>query len=145
VHNSVARTSSAQSASGESGSIGGGNVETHGFAVKVDSDGCPIPGIARCPNGDFGARSCCAYRDVRVGWLNGVSAGKRFDAAKLTEIGLRSVENILQIPAVSVALVFTLRERRNGYETEAKHGKKPREFVFMSWNPLSIKPRVVKR
>jgi hypothetical protein len=59
-----------------------------------------------------------------------VSTVKWVGAAKLAEIGLRRIENILQIPAVPVALIFALRERWSGNETEAKYGKKPGEFHF---------------
>lgn len=82
----------------------------------------------------------CADREVRV-WRRDSTVAwlKRRDAAKFAKISFRCVENILEIPAGTVLLVLTLRERRNSEKTGKKERKEARDFYVHDVPALAMR------
>jgi len=107
--------------------LSGGNLGS----AHINRDVAGPDGVAardrRGADGDVGVRRL----DGVVAFVDGM------DPAKFAEVGLRSVENVLEIPAVVVGLVLALRRRRNGDESKAKHRKKPGKLDAHEPKPLT--------
>lgn len=116
----------------------------HGFGVprfdfgSGDVGGAHVDGDGVGPDGVVARHGGGTYGDVGVRRLDGVAAFfDGIDAAEFAEVGLSSVENVLNTRAVMVGLILALGGRRSGDETEAKHGKKPAQLDVHDRNPLS--------